>query len=108
MRLLAGLLAGQGFDSVLIGDASLMRVRWSAWLRRSRRMGADMRTHDGMPPVAIRGGRHARGRDHRLDVPSAQVKSALLLAGLQAEGRTSVREPASSGTIRSGCSRRSA
>jgi 3-phosphoshikimate 1-carboxyvinyltransferase len=58
-----------------------------------RRMGADVRTNAGRPPVEIRG-RPLQGADHRLDVPSAQVKSALLLAGLHAEGRTSVREPA--------------
>ena len=96
MRLLAGLLAGQGFDAVLIGDASLMSRPMERVAAPLRRMGADVRTNDGMPPVAIRGGRHLEGVDHRLDVPSAQVKSALLLAGLQAEGRTSVREPAPS------------
>ena len=96
MRLLAGLLAGQGFDAVLIGDASLMSRPMERVAAPLRRMGADVRTNEGRPPVAIRGSHRLKGVDHRLDVPSAQVKSALLLAGLQAEGRTSVREPAPS------------
>ena len=93
MRLLAGLLAGQGFDTILVGDASLMARPMERVAAPLRRMGADVRTNAGRPPVEIRG-RPLQGADHRLDVPSAQVKSALLLAGLQAEGRTSVREPA--------------
>jgi 3-phosphoshikimate 1-carboxyvinyltransferase len=96
MRLLAGLLAGQGFDAILIGDASLMSRPMERVAAPLRRMGADVRTNEGRPPIAIHGGRRLKGVDHRLDVPSAQVKSALLLAGLQAEGRTSVREPAPS------------
>jgi 3-phosphoshikimate 1-carboxyvinyltransferase len=94
MRLLAGLLAGQDFDTVLIGDASLMARPMERVAAPLRRMGADVRTREGRPPVAIRGGRRLAGARHRLEVPSAQVKSALLLAGLQAEGRTSVVEPA--------------
>lgn len=96
MRLLAGLLAGQAFDSILIGDASLMSRPMERVATPLRRMGADVRTNEGRPPVAIRGGRQLTGVDHRLEVPSAQVKSALLLAGLQAAGRTTVREPAAS------------
>jgi 3-phosphoshikimate 1-carboxyvinyltransferase len=94
MRLLAGLLAGQAFDTILIGDASLMGRPMERVAAPLRRMGADVQTNEGRPPVAIRGGRRLVGTAHRLEVPSAQVKSALLLAGLQAEGRTSVREPA--------------
>lgn len=93
MRLLAGLLAGQGFDSTLVGDASLMSRPMERVAAPLRRMGADVRTHQGKPPIAIRGGRALLGMEHRLEVPSAQVKSALLLAGLQADGRTSVAEP---------------
>ena len=96
MRLLAGLLAGQGFDAILIGDASLMSRPMERVAAPLRRMGADVRTNEGRPPIAIHGGRPLKGVDHRLDVPSAQVKSALLLAGLQAAGRTRVREPAPS------------
>ena len=58
-----------------------------------RAMGADVRTTDGHPPIVVRGGR-LRGIEHRTEVPSAQVKSAVLLAGLAAEGSTTVREPA--------------
>lgn len=94
MRLLAGLLAGQDFDTILIGDASLMARPMERVAAPLRRMGADVRTNEGRPPIAIRGGRRLEGVSHRLEVPSAQVKSALLLAGLQAEGRTSIVEPA--------------
>jgi 3-phosphoshikimate 1-carboxyvinyltransferase len=96
MRLLTGLLAGQGFDSILVGDASLMSRPMERVAAPLRRMGANVNTNEGRPPVAIRGGRALRGAEHRLEVPSAQVKSALLLAGIQAEGRTMVREPGTS------------
>jgi len=96
MRLLTGLLAGQGFDSTLIGDASLMSRPMERVAAPLRRMGADVSTNEGRPPVTIRGGRALHGEVHRLEVPSAQVKSALLLAGIQAEGRTLVREPGTS------------
>jgi 3-phosphoshikimate 1-carboxyvinyltransferase len=93
MRLLAGVLAGQAFDTTLVGDASLMQRPMERVAAPLRRMGADIRTREGRAPVEIRGGRMLKGCDHELDVPSAQVKSALLLAGLVAEGRTCVREP---------------
>ncbi len=93
MRLLAGLLCGQRFDSVLVGDASLMRRPMERVAVPLRRMGADVRTNEGRPPLTVAGGRTLRGCEHRLELPSAQVKSAILLAGLQAEGRTTVREP---------------
>ncbi len=93
MRLLAGLLAGQPFDSILVGDASLMRRPMERVAGPLRRMGADIRTNGGRPPVAVAGGHPLNGCEHRLDAPSAQVKSALLIAGLQAQGRTSVWEP---------------
>jgi 3-phosphoshikimate 1-carboxyvinyltransferase len=93
MRLLAGLLAGQAFDAILVGDASLMSRPMERVAAPLRRMGADVSTNEGRPPVAIRGGRALHGAEHRLEVPSAQVKSALLLAGMQAQGRTIVREP---------------
>ena len=93
MRLLTGILAGQSFDSVLIGDASLMRRPMERVAGPLRRMGADVRTHDGCAPISVYGGRRLTGCEHVLDVPSAQVKSALLLAGLFAEGRTRVQEP---------------
>jgi len=94
MRLLTGLLAGQAFDAVLVGDESLMRRPMERVAAPLRRMGADVRTNEGRPPVSVRGKRSLTGCAHVLAVPSAQVKSAILLAGLQAAGRTSVREPA--------------
>lgn len=93
MRLLAGILCAQSFDSVLVGDASLMRRPMERVAVPLRRMGAGVRTDGGRPPVAIAGGRSLRGAAHVLDVASAQVKSAILLAGLYARGRTSVTEP---------------
>jgi len=96
MRLLSGLLAGQDFDAILVGDASLMSRPMERVAAPLRRMGADVSTNGGRPPVTIRGGRALLGAEHRLDVPSAQVKSALLLAGIQAQGRTTVREPGTS------------
>lgn len=93
MRLLTGLLAGQAFDSVLVGDASLMQRPMDRVALPLARMGATIGTADGRPPVAIAGGRILRGCEHVLETPSAQVKSALLLAGLYADGATRVREP---------------
>lgn len=93
MRLLAGLLCGQSFDSTLTGDASLMRRPMERVAAPLRRMGADVRTRDGRPPLVIAGNRRLHGCAHHLDVPSAQVKSAILLAGLYADGRTTISEP---------------
>ena len=94
MRLLAGLLCGQQFDSVLVGDPSLMRRPMDRVGAPLRRMGARVRTRAGRPPVEITGRRTLQGVAHELDVPSAQVKSAILLAALYASGRTSIIEPA--------------
>ena len=94
MRLLSGILAGQAYDSILIGDESLMQRPMERVAAPLRRMGADVRTNDGKPPIAIAGGRSLNGCEHRLENASAQVKSALLLAGLAANGTTSVSEPA--------------
>jgi 3-phosphoshikimate 1-carboxyvinyltransferase len=93
MRLLAGILCGQDFDSVLIGDESLMRRPMDRIGAPLRRMGARVRTSHGMPPIEITGRRDLQGVGHELDVPSAQVKSAILLAGLYASGRTFIVEP---------------
>jgi 3-phosphoshikimate 1-carboxyvinyltransferase len=92
MRLLAGLLAAAPFESVLRGDPSLTARPMERVADPLRAMGADVRTTDGHAPVVVRGGR-LRGIEHRTAVPSAQVKSAVLLAGLAAEGSTTVREP---------------
>lgn len=94
MRLLAGLLAGQRFDSRLTGDASLSRRPMARVIEPLRAIGAGISGDaGGCAPLAIAGGRSLRGGDHDLAVASAQVKSALLLAGLYADGPTRVREP---------------
>jgi len=94
MRLFTGLLAAQTFSSTLIGDASLMKRPMERVAKPLREMGADVRTHDGKPPVEIGGGRVLRGIDYSMPVASAQVKSAILLAGLYADGPTTVTPPA--------------
>ncbi|MGH8150618.1 MAG: 3-phosphoshikimate 1-carboxyvinyltransferase [Steroidobacteraceae bacterium] len=94
IRLFMGLLAGQPFDSTLIGDESLMRRPMERVAVPLRLMGARIETREGRPPVRILGPNRLEGIDYRLPVASAQVKSAVLLAGLQARGRTRVTEPA--------------
>lgn len=94
MRLFMGLLAGQKFDSTLVGDASLMKRPMERAARPLREMGASIETVDGKPPVRIHGGQRLRGIDFEMPVASAQVKSAVLLAGLFADGVTRVTEPA--------------
>jgi len=94
MRLMTGLLAGQRFDSELIGDASLMKRPMERAAQPLRLMGAQIVTHGGRPPVRISGGPRLSGIDYALPVASAQVKSAILLAALYASGHTSVVEPA--------------
>ncbi len=94
MRLLAGLLAGQRFDSVLAGDVSLSRRPMARVVAPLVRMGARIEAAEGgVPPLRIRGNRALHAIDFEGEVPSAQVKSAVLLAGLYAEGMTRVREP---------------
>ena len=94
MRLFMGLLSAQPFDSTLVGDASLMRRPMERAARPLREMGAVIETQDGRPPVGVRGGSTLRGIRYEMPVASAQVKSAVLLAGLYAEGTTTVIEPA--------------
>lgn len=94
MRLLAGVLAAQAFDSVLVGDASLSKRPMRRVIEPLTAMGAHIDSEPGgLPPLRIRGGQALRGIDYALPVASAQVKSALLLAGLYASGETVVREP---------------
>ncbi|MBB3227056.1 3-phosphoshikimate 1-carboxyvinyltransferase [Luteibacter sp. Sphag1AF] len=93
MRLLAGLLAGQAFDSTLVGDESLSKRPMRRVTDPLAAMGATIETQDGLPPLVIRGGAPLRGIQYTLPVASAQVKSALLLAGLYADGSTEVIEP---------------
>lgn len=94
MRLFMGLLSWRSFDSTLIGDSSLMRRPMERAAAPLRSMGAVIETQGGKPPVVIRGGQALRGIDYVMPVASAQVKSAVLLAGLGAEGTTTVTEPA--------------
>ena len=93
MRMLAGILAGQPFRSVLTGDASLSRRPMKRVIDPLTRMGARIQSAEGgLPPLEIEGGTLKPIR-YELPVPSAQVKSAVLLAGLFAEGGTEVIEP---------------
>jgi 3-phosphoshikimate 1-carboxyvinyltransferase len=94
IRLLSGILSGQTFTTKITGDASLQKRPMKRVMAPLREMGADIRGHDeNFPPLEIRGGRlHAI--HYRMPMASAQVKSAVLLAGLYAEGETSVTEPA--------------
>lgn len=95
MRLLTGLLAGQAFDTELTGDASLSRRPMERVARPLREMGALIDTGEGgRPPIRIRGGQTLKGIHYDLPMASAQVKSAILLAGLYADDVTSVVEPA--------------
>ena len=95
MRLMAGVLAGQSFDSVMIGDESLSRRPMRRIAEPLALMGARIEaTPSGTPPLHVRGGQRLQGVDYVMPVASAQVKSALLLAGLYADGETCVTEPA--------------
>tara|TARA_R110001592_G_scaffold65634_5_gene201332 strand:+ start:94475 stop:96694 length:2220 start_codon:yes stop_codon:yes gene_type:complete len=95
MRLLAGLLAGQQFDSELTGDISLSKRPMGRVAKPLREMGARIDTgEEGRPPLHIQGDSRLVGMDYTMPMASAQVKSCLLLAGLYASGRTSVTEPA--------------
>ena len=95
MRLLSGLLAAQSFDTTLTGDASLSKRPMNRVAKPLREMGAVIETGpEGRPPLTIRGGQRLNGMNYEMPMASAQVKSCLLLAGLYAEGKTSVTEPA--------------
>lgn len=95
IRMLAGALAGRPFRTTLTGDASLRRRPLERVAAPLRAMGARVETTGGGAPLSVSGG-SLRGVRHELEVASAQVKTAVLLAGLQADGRTTVREPAPS------------
>ena len=92
MRLLAGILAGQSFTSTLTGEPQLQRRPMRRVVEPLRSMEAEIKDTGGHAPLVVRG-RPLRGADHTLGVASAQVKSALLLAGLYADGPTTVRQP---------------
>jgi 3-phosphoshikimate 1-carboxyvinyltransferase len=91
MRFLVGLLAGTpGIEAVLVGDASLSHRPMERVAEALRRMGALVETSaDGLPPVAVHGVQ-LQGAEHHLQVPSAQVKTAILFAGLNASGETTI------------------
>jgi len=93
MRLLTGLLAGQRFDSTLIGDASLSRRPMRRVIDPLNRMNAHIDSNHGVPPLRVRGNSTLSGIRYEVPVASAQVKSAILLAGLYARGETEVIEP---------------
>ncbi|MEW5988238.1 MAG: 3-phosphoshikimate 1-carboxyvinyltransferase [Chloroflexota bacterium] len=93
IRLLAGLLAGQSFSSVLDGSAQLRRRPMRRVCQPLRLMGGNIQDHDGRAPLTIEPA-PLRGLEYRMEVASAQVKSALLLAGLYAEGETRIHQPA--------------
>ncbi|MGA2510057.1 MAG: 3-phosphoshikimate 1-carboxyvinyltransferase [Candidatus Acidiferrales bacterium] len=92
MRMLAGVLAGQSFTSTITGDDSLRKRPMRRVIEPLRQMGAEIKSRDGeRAPLEIRGGR-LRAIDYTPPTPSAQVKSAILLAGLYADGVTTVHE----------------
>lgn len=95
MRLLAGLLAGQRFSCTLTGDESLTGRPMGRIITPLTLMGAAIESDcDGTPPLQLSGGLRLHAIDYDLPIASAQVKSAILLAGIYADGRTSVTEPA--------------
>ena len=92
MRMLAGVLAGQNFSSTLIGDGSLRSRPMERIIEPLEMMGAHIESQGGKPPLRIEGTRPLKAISYKLPVPSAQVKSCVLLAGIQADGRTVVIE----------------
>jgi 3-phosphoshikimate 1-carboxyvinyltransferase len=94
MRLMAGLLSGQFFDSQLIGDESLSSRPMGRVITPLSAMGAEIDSEDGRPPLTVHGKRGLKALNYEMPVASAQVKSAVLLAGMYADGITSVTEPA--------------
>lgn len=94
MRLLAGLLAGQAFESTLVGDASLSRRPMQRVIAPLARMGATIEASDGgLPPLTIHTNNNLQAIEYENEIASAQVKSAILLAALKARGTTRVLEP---------------
>ncbi|MEE9494082.1 MAG: 3-phosphoshikimate 1-carboxyvinyltransferase [Gammaproteobacteria bacterium] len=95
MRLLSGMLAGQAFDTVLVGDESLMSRPMRRVTEPLMTMGAKIETTaSGSAPLKISGGHSLKAIDYQMPMASAQVKSCCLLAGLYAQGKTCVHEPA--------------
>lgn len=94
IRLLSGLLSGQNFESTLTGDKSLSGRPMRRVTDPLAQMGATIDSHDGKPPLTIKAGNKLSGITYTLPMASAQVKSCVLLAGMYAEGTTTVTEPA--------------
>lgn len=95
MRLMSGILAAQSFSSTLVGDASLSKRPMLRITMPLNQMGANCQTEEeGRPPIRIQPAQHLQGIHYDMPIASAQVKSAVLLAGLYAEGETSITEPA--------------
>lgn len=92
MRLMSGILAGQNFDSVLIGDESLSKRPMNRVIKPLELMGAKVESNEGKAPIKIYG-KNLIGIDYNSELASAQVKSCILLAGLHASGKTSFTEP---------------
>jgi 3-phosphoshikimate 1-carboxyvinyltransferase len=92
MRMLAGALTAHPFDAIIDGDASLRRRPMRRVIVPLERMGGRFASIDGRPPLTVTGTAAVRAIDFQPEVPSAQVKSAILLAGLHAEGLTRIRE----------------
>ncbi len=92
MRMLAGVLAGQNFKSTLIGDESLCRRPMTRVIEPLESMGAVVQSNEGKPPLTITGSDSLTGIAYELTIASAQVKSSILLAGLNANGLTEVTE----------------
>lgn len=93
MRLLAGVLAGQNFSSVLTGDDSLRKRPMGRVIEPLSSMGADFESSDGRAPLIVRGRNPLRAIEYELPVASAQIKSCVLIAGLNSDGETAVIEP---------------
>ena len=93
MRRLAGVVAAHPFDTTMTGDASLRGRPMRRIIVPLERMGCRVTSQDGRPPMTVHGTADVRPLAFEPDVPSAQVKSAVLLAGLHADGTTTVREP---------------
>ena len=96
MRLMAGLMAGQEFNTTLIGDESLTRRPMKRIIGPLAQMGARIESNEGKAPLRIQGGSPLKGIAYASPVASAQVKSGVLLAGLYAKGKTEISEPEAS------------
>ena len=93
MRMLAGILSAHAFSTTMTGDDSLQRRPMRRVIVPLERMGARIGSEDGRPPLSIQGTASIQPIEFAPEVPSAQVKTAVILAGLHANGTTTVHEP---------------